>query len=381
MLTLRAQVPQAIKMSMQQNQQQRPSGTGSGGSGSGSGGGGGSNSINNSNGNGNSVINNSNGSNSNNRNGTSSAGANMRASLSNIDLTQAASPLSGMPSSSSSSTAASSPEAAAPLMPIRTAIDFVVVIDRSSSMKLNNKLAFVKATIEFMVCELREWHRFCLIEFNQEAQRLMPLTEMTPDNKQLVLDRLHKIKADGNTNISAPLFLALDELRARDERHSARISSVLLFTDGLANNGSKGSKLLKQLLNIPLPSGLTIHTFGYGADHDSSTLQAIALASKGGVYHYIESPDVIAPTFGECLAGIMSTAAHSISVRVQGQDGCRIINFYTKFPVESREDVKDYSVSLGSIYADESKSLLMKLSLRKMSKPMLKHQLLRVTVK
>jgi len=155
----------------------------------------------------------------------------------------------------------------------------------------------------------------------------------------------------------------------------------MLLTDGLANTGLKGTRLLKQLMEMKIPAGLTIHSFGYGSDHDSSTLQSIALASKGGVYHYIESPEIIASTFGECLAGIMSTAAHNIDVRVTGADGCRIINFYTKFPVETKEDVKDYVVSMGSMYAEESKSILMKLSLRKMAKALEKHQLLKVTVK
>ena len=258
-------------------------------------------------------------------------------------------------------------------------IDFVVVIDHSSSMKLNNKLAYVQATIEYLISELREWHRFGLIQFNQDSQVLSPLVEMTPENKSDILRKLRTIKAEGSTNLSQPLIQAISELHHRAGNDRFRISSIMLFTDGLANTGLKGSGLVNKLLDMKIPAGLTINTFGYGSDHDSSTLQSIALASKGGVYHYIESPEIIASTFGECVSAMTNTAAHNIDVRIQGQDGCRIINFYTKFPVETKEDVKDYVVSIGSMYAEESKSILMKLSLRKMS-PMTKHQLLKVTI-
>ena len=111
---------------------------------------------------------------------------------------------------------------------------------------------------------------------------------------------------------------------------------------------------------------MTINTFGYGLDHDSKMLQNISFCSQGGVYYYIETVESIAATFGECLAGMLSTVAHNITVRMNAHDGCRIVNYYTRYPIAEHQSVKNYSISLGSMYSQESKTILFKLSLRKM---------------
>ena len=89
----------------------------------------------------------------------------------------------------------------------------------------------------------------------------------------------------------------------------------------------------------------------------------------------------IAATFGECLAGILSTVAHTVDVQLCAQDGCRIVNFYTKFPIKEVKSVKEYSISLGSMYSQESRSILFKLSLRKMEAALKSHSLITVVVK
>jgi Mg-chelatase subunit ChlD len=75
-----------------------------------------------------------------------------------------------------------------------TQVDFVVVIDHSASMKMNNKLAFVQATIEYLISKLNEAHRFCLIKFNQDVSLVTNgLLPMTNDNKEKVRALLHGI--------------------------------------------------------------------------------------------------------------------------------------------------------------------------------------------
>lgn len=114
---------------------------------------------------------------------------------------------------------------------ITTQIDFVVVIDISTSMKKNNKLAFVQATIEYMISQLNESHRFCLILFNQRVQLATEgLMVMNHENREQLLSILRKIKADGSTNISDAVFSAVNILRERPLHEQSRISSIMLFT-------------------------------------------------------------------------------------------------------------------------------------------------------
>jgi hypothetical protein len=83
--------------------------------------------------------------------------------------------------------------------------------------------------------------------------------------------------------------------------------------------------------------------------------------------NYVQTPEAIAATFGECIAGILSTRAYSIRICLRAQDGCRIVALATPYPTSELRSAKDYDVMLGSIYQGESKSVLLRLSLRNMS--------------
>jgi len=169
--------------------------------------------------------------------------------------------------------------------PRQTFMDLIIVIDHSSSVGHDDKLIYIKANIKYMVDTLDEGHRFCLIEFNQEYKDLTDgLIFLTKENKKKILIALENIKPDGSTNISDPLFAALDIIK-KCVPIDNRLSSILFFTDGLANNGLRGDKLLQKLIDANIPGTTTLHTFGYGIDHDSKLLQGCSTITKAN-YHY-----------------------------------------------------------------------------------------------
>lgn len=128
-----------------------------------------------------------------------------------------------------------------------------------------------------------------------------------------------------------------------------------------------------------MPENLSIQCFGYGCDHSSSTMQSIAFRSPGGLYYFVPDAESIAGTFGECLGGIFSTVAHSVKVEVEAYDGCRLIQFKTKCPVEPLKVMKKYVVQYGCVYEQEKRSTVVRLSLRGLRAPQ-EQRLLRVTL-
>ena len=58
-----------------------------------------------------------------------------------------------------------------------------------------------------------------------------------------------------------------------------------------------------------------MYTFGYGAEHDSDLLNAIASAGNG-IFYYIDNPDNIPESFCDCLGGLLSVTA-----QVRGMGG------------------------------------------------------------
>jgi len=245
----------------------------------------------------------------------------------------------------------------------RLPMDFVVVIDTSISMKQNNKLSQVIATLEYMLEVLTDQDRFSLVQFSDKATLLVPLIPATEDTKFKIRRGLHTLQARGNTNLADGLFVGLKILESRTERILPQ-SRLFLLTDGHSNRGFTQGELLDTLKKRDLHEGISFHCFGYGKDHCSASLQAIAFCSPGGLYHYVESPADIAPCFGECLAGIFSTVSYSIRLQLEAFDGCRFIEFHTTYSSKTLKSMKMYWFQLGSLSIGEERTLLMKLSIR-----------------
>jgi len=148
----------------------------------------------------------------------------------------------------------------------------------------------------------------------------------------------------------------------------------MLFTDDLSNRGLSTSEALRSFDSITLPPGCVFHTFGYGTGHDSKLLHALALKAQG-LYFYLERKEDIPATVGECVAGLLSTRAHQIQVRICAQDGARVVTLATPFKITENQVAKDYGVKLELLYSGETKSILFRLSLRAMQQAMPSHHL------
>lgn len=260
----------------------------------------------------------------------------------------------------------------------RIGIDFVVVIDVSKSMNSDNKLPAVLATLEYMMENLTENDRFALVQFNDVATLLFDLLPMNDINKSIVVDILHNIKATGNTNINDGLITGLNILKSRKEENPP-ISRLFLLTDGLTNRGFSHKQIIKNIKSQNNDDRMTIYCFGYGVDHSSSVLQTIAFSTAGGLYYYVKNSDKIASTFGECLAGIFSTIAYSIRVHLEAFDGCRFVKIRTKYLFNTIQSMKNYIGFLGSMYEQEQRTILMRLSLRDF-KSVCEHKLFTISV-
>ena len=244
-------------------------------------------------------------------------------------------------------------------------------------MKKESKLISILATIEYMLDVLSENDRLALVQFNEKASILFDLDYLTKNNKTKVLQIIQNIKTQRNTNISEGLFTAISILNSRIEKNLP-ISRILLLTDGHSNCGLGDEEVIEILKEEKLDENLTIHCFGYGKNHSSSFLQMIAFKSPGGLYYYIENVNQIAESFGDCISCTFATVAYSIHVHLEAFDGCRFVKIATKFPFQSVKSMKNYVGYLGSMYSNESKSILMRLSLRKMNEG--EHKLFKISL-
>lgn len=256
-------------------------------------------------------------------------------------------------------------------------VDFVFLIDISASMRVDSKLAFVQATIEYLLSKLTAKQTLSLVTFNHEVRTLTSLMPCTSENKKHIVELVKNLEALGSTNISEALFTGTSILARRESVERSSIGSLMLFTDGLSNQGLSTDATLQSLKQVTLPPGCIFNTFGLGVDHDSSLLQNIALSAQG-VYYYVETKEDIPSTFGECVAGILSTRAHHIKLQLRCNDGARLVTIATPFKITEQRVAKDYDIDLELMYGGETKSIIFRVSLRAMNQPMNFHSILDV---
>src|SRR3989338_6547486 len=116
----------------------------------------------------------------------------------------------------------------------RKGIDLVCVVDKSGSMS-GSKIEMVKATLAFMVDQLKPSDRIALVEFDSNVTTRLHFTNMNEDGRSKAKQVVSNIRAGSCTNLSGALFEGLRIIGQRTQPNE--VTSLLLFTDGLANEG------------------------------------------------------------------------------------------------------------------------------------------------
>jgi hypothetical protein len=236
-----------------------------------------------------------------------------------------------------------------------------------------------------------------LVFFN-EVVASVALVTMDDAGKQKALDAISRMSAGGKTNLSAGLLQAIKLLRFNEsssrpqsrarrafERkvgeepaaEGAELDSILpelvwkdrpatraiiLFTDGKANRGTTVTSDLLQMSKGALAGGgegVTLFTFGYGGDHYAPKLISLA-SDSNGLYYFIEHPEDISQSFTDCLGGIVGTCAQEANLDLTAVNGT-LLSEVNCLNVQYSDGDQHCKISLGNLYAGETKDLLVRL--------------------
>lgn len=99
-----------------------------------------------------------------------------------------------------------------------------------------------------------------------------------------------------------------------------------------------------------------ISTFGFGADHDSAMLRALAEAGSG-IYYYLESAERIPIAFADALGGLLAVTCQNAELRFTPAKGVTLKKVHTRFPTKQAPG-NSTVVSLGDLLAEEVKDIL-----------------------
>jgi len=238
----------------------------------------------------------------------------------------------------------------------RAPVSLIAVVDTSGSMR-GQKLNLVQDSLEFVLGQLQPTDSFCLVNFGGSAQVLHPLKPMTSVHKPESLHACDKLLASGGTNMLSGLKVGLEQVPMTG------ISTVLLFTDGRPNTPTGVRELIQPALS-KVKGGCTLHTFGYGTDHDAAFLRGLAEEGKGD-YYFLEKPDDIPSSFADVLGGLLSVVAQNIVLEIVPCENVKLAKFHTTFDVTQNHQVK-----IPDLYAEEKRDILIEVTVSSTKSPM-----------
>ncbi|CAL4917066.1 unnamed protein product [Urochloa decumbens] len=252
-------------------------------------------------------------------------------------------------------------------MSTRAPLDLVTVLDVSGSMA-GTKLGLLKRAMRFVIENLRPSDRLSVIAFSTSAWRLFPLRKMTAFGQEQSLQAVNSLSANGGTNIAGGLCKAARVMEDRQARNP--VSSIIILSDGvdsqtLQHPPRNGAPLDYERLvprSILHGSGhhVPIHAFGFGLDHDSRAMHAVAEMS-GGTFSFIDDEaGSIQDAFAQCIGGLLSVVVQEARLRIECADDGVLVTSINSGGYTSGVDGDRRSgfANVGRLYADEEKDFL-----------------------
>jgi len=181
----------------------------------------------------------------------------------------------------------------------------------------------------------------------ESRARLYSNFQKVNQNKQNLL--IQQLRASGGTSIASGFRAAIEVLYARQTKNT--ISSILLLTDGEDESALKDLPLLTPLV----PEGCSVHTFGYGKDHDARILGKLAELTSG-TFTYIEDNTTIAPAFGNCLGGLLTVVALGIHIEITLSENVYVDKILSHYKVIEKHP--EYTISLPDLFAEEQRDIM-----------------------
>ncbi|KAK4779506.1 hypothetical protein SAY87_015612 [Trapa incisa] len=250
----------------------------------------------------------------------------------------------------------------------RAPVDLVTVLDVSGSMG-GTKLALLKQAMGFVVQSLGPADRLSVIAFSSTASRLFPLRCMTDSGRQQALEAVNSLISKGGTNIAEGLRKGFKVML--DRKFTNPVASIMLLSDGqdtysISSTGLGISKrrvdsesllpdsVLQQ--NIPAVAKIPVHTFGFGVDHDATSMHSISRIS-GGTFSFIETENVIQDAFAQCVGGLLSVVIQELKVEIESTVQLRQLKTGS---YQSSVDAagKTGLIVVGDLYAEEERDFL-----------------------
>ncbi|MBU0713168.1 VWA domain-containing protein [bacterium] len=239
----------------------------------------------------------------------------------------------------------------------RIPLNLALVIDRSGSMARERKLDYAKNSAKFIVQNMSDDDIVSLITYESKVQLIVPA--QNAQNKRKIIGLIDDIETGGSTNLSGGMLEGYSQI-AKNLK-TGQVNRVLLLSDGLANEGVTRADKLQEICYDKSIQGMSISTFGVGADYDEDLLLGLAELGVGN-YYFIHSPEEIPTIFASEMSGLLAIAAQNVKIQIQTAPGIKVLDV---FGYLSETNENQTQVSIGDIFSNDHYSITFELQLPK----------------
>ena len=249
----------------------------------------------------------------------------------------------------------------------------ICILDVSGSMGLEASLVdqgsgerdgltrmdLVKHATKAVIGMLGDNDYVAIVSYNHAARLVLDLTNTNQLGRDRATVALGTLTPDGRTNIWDGLREAL-ALAAKPVCAGKNVH-MLLLTDGEPNeNPPRGIVPTLQSFLNSRPTNVTISTFGFGYEMDSTLLSDISKTGSG-MYSYIPDASMVGTVFSNFISNALSTAVPSLEFAVSCKD-CELSQFHNLTPA-AQGDSSVKKILLRNLHFGQSKDVMMVLTI------------------
>ena len=195
----------------------------------------------------------------------------------------------------------------------RPPLRLALALDVSGSMA-GEKLSTAVASALAVVKALAPSDQFACVAFSGRVRVVLPMTEMNAQGKQLAVQALHTLRADGNTNLGGAILSSFELCRGKGH--------AILLTDGCPTEGVTNPDQLLRLTR-GAAQGATLSAFGFGRDVNPLLLSSLAEQGRGN-YSFIEAGEPPMEAIAAEVGGLLMTTAANLRLVVRPAAGVTV---------------------------------------------------------
>jgi Ca-activated chloride channel family protein len=235
----------------------------------------------------------------------------------------------------------------------RPAATLQIVLDRSGSMAQDDRLEGAKRAIRALIDRLEPTDNFGLVAFDDAVQIVVPAGPLV--SKPAVKAAITGLQPGGMTDLSGGYLRGLQEARRSAGPSGA---TVLLISDGHANQGVTDHDQLRAIARQSHGHQVVTTTLGYGLGYDEELLGAIADGGAGESL-FAEDPDTAGKLVAAQVEGLLAKSAQAANLLIRLSDPVQSVFIFGDLPSVHLPD-GGVMVELGDLWAGETRKVLLR---------------------